>query len=197
MEQSIKLFHISDQPGISLFEPRPSPHLSANVQGSMVWAVDQDHIQNYLLPRDCPRVTFFAGQASSPADVASLIGPSGARWVIAVEACWLARIQSQRLVRYEFEANSFEMHDETAGYWISRASVAPIAETRIDDILSDLLKQDVELRIMHSLWRLREAVIHSSLEFSIIRMRNAQQPAEGFDAYYPLPLHARCHSKSR
>ena len=187
MEENIRLFHISDQPEIKLFEPRPSPHHSASVQGLMVWAVDQYHIQNYLLPRDCPRVTFFAGQASSPADVAALIGPSGARHVIAIEACWLPRIQSQRLVRYEFDPSSFEMHDETAGYWISRASVVPIAETRIADILSELFRQDIELRIIHSLWKLREAVIHSSLEFSIIRMRNAQPPPEGMAAYHPLP----------
>ena len=111
----------------------------------MVWAVDEGHVQNYLLPRDCPRVTFFAGPDSSADDIAKLIGPGGAGHVIAVEACWLGRIQSQRLVRYEFEPDPFELHDETAGYWISRAAVAPIAETAIEDILAELLKHDVEL----------------------------------------------------
>lgn len=187
MRQDLQLFHISEQSGICLFEPRPSPHPSARASGLMVWAVDQNHIQNYLLPRDCPRVTFFAGKASSPADVATLIGPGGARHVIAVEACWLGRIQSQRLVRYEFDPGPFEPHDATAGYWISRAPVVPIDETPIDDILSELFKPDIELRVMHSLWKLREAVIHSSLEFSIIRMRNAQLPPEGLGAYHPLP----------
>jgi hypothetical protein len=187
MVQNVRLFHISDQPGISRFEPRPAPNASVKVDGLMVWAVDEDHVQNYLLPRDCPRVTFSAGPRSKPHDVAALIGPGGARHVIAVEACWLGRIQSQRLVRYEFEPGGFEPHDETAGYWISRQPVAPVAETPIDDILGELLEHDVELRVLRSLWKLREAVIHSSLEFSVIRMRNAQPPAEGLGAYHPLP----------
>lgn len=187
MSPRARLFHIGDQPGIARFEPRPAPHPSAKVEGLMVWAVDEEHVQNYLLPRDCPRVAFFAGPDSKPADVATLIGPGGAKHVIAVEACWLGRIQSQRLVRYEFATAGFELHDATAGYWISRQAVVPIGETRIEDILGELLAHDVELRVMQSLWKLREAVIHSSLEFSIIRMRNAQPPAEGMAAYYPLP----------
>lgn len=186
MSQKPRLFHISHEPGIRLFEPRPVPNASSSATGLMVWAIDEDHIQNYLLPRDCPRVTFFANQTSSCTDVAALLGPSGARHVIAVEACWLSRIQSQRLVRYEFDPSPFELHDAIAGYWTSRTPVEPITEAPIDDILAELLKQDIELRVMHSLWKLREAVIHSSLGFSIIRMGNAQPPPEGLGAYYPL-----------
>ena len=63
----------------------------------------------------------------------------------------------------------------------------PIAETKIEDVLSALLKHDVELRIMPFLWKLREAVIHSTLGFSIIRMHKAQPPPEGYEAYHPLP----------
>ncbi len=187
MSPKIRLFHISDQPGIVRFEPRPAPNPSVKVDGLMVWAVDEDHVQNYLLPRDCPRVTYFAGPDSSAADVATLIGPGGAKHVIAVEACWLGRIQSQRLVRYEFAPDGFALHDGTAGYWICRELVVPVAEVPIEDILGELLTHDVELRVLRSLWKLREAVIRSSLQFSIIRMRNAQPPAEGMGAYYPLP----------
>jgi len=170
-----------------MFEPRPSPHRSADVSGSMVWAIDEDHIQNYLLPRDCPRVTFFACNDSSVQDIATFLGPSGARHVIAVEACWLPRIQAQSLVRYEFDRDPFEQQDGTAGYWICREPVAPVAEVKIHDVLAELLEHDIELRIMRSLWKLREAVINSSLEFSIIRMKNASIPPEGVGSYHPLP----------
>jgi len=153
----------------------------------MVWAIDEDHVQNYLLPRDCPRVTFSAGDGSSAQDIAHFLGASGARHVIAVESCWLTRIQAQRLVRYEFGRQPFELEDSTAGYWTCRAPVAPIAEVRIDNVLAELLEHDVELRIMRSLWRLRESVIASSLEYSIIRMRNASIPPEGVESYHPLP----------
>jgi len=88
---------------------------------------------------------------------------------------------------FEFDPKDFTVHDEGAGYYISRRAVAPLSETKIDDILGALLEYDVELRIMASLWELREAVIHSSLQFSIIRMRNARPPEKGIEAFYPLP----------
>ena len=77
--------------------------------------------------------------------------------------------------------------DEVAGYYVSRKPVIPIAETKIDNILAALLKHDVDLRIMPSLWKLREAVINSTLGYSIIRMHKAQPPPEGYEAYHPLP----------
>lgn len=187
MKSAVRLFHISDKPGIDVFEPRLSPHGSANADGLMVWAVDGEHIQNYLLPRDCPRVTFFASRDTTADDVAMFLGLSGATHVIAVEACWLPKIQSQHLVQYEFDPSAFELQDATAGYWISREPASPIAEIRIDDVLAELLKYEIELRVMPSLWDLREAVIKSSLEFSIIRMRNASVPSGGLEAYHPLP----------
>ncbi len=183
----MKLHHISDQPGIQLFEPRPAPHLGAGVEGDVVWAVDEDHLHNYLLPRDCPRVTFYATEQSAPADIETLIGPGGARYVVAIESHWLPRIQSECLYQYEFDSQDFAVLDEGAGYYVSHRAVKPLSEKKIDDVLSALLEYDVELRIMASLWELREAVIHSTLQFSIIRMRNARPPQEGVEAFYPLP----------
>ncbi len=35
----------------------------------MVWAVDRFHLHNYLLPRDCPRVTYYTAPTSAPEDI--------------------------------------------------------------------------------------------------------------------------------
>jgi len=183
----VRLYHVSDQPGIRLFEPRSATHPAVGVEGDVVWAVDEDHLHNYLLPRDCPRVTFYATEQSTPADVERLIGPAGARYVVAIESQWLPEIQRQHLYKYELNPHDFEVLDEGAGYYISRRAVTPLSETKIDDILGALVEHDVELRIMSSLWELREAVIHSTLQFSIIRMRNARLPKEGIEAFHPLP----------
>ena len=59
------LFHVSEELGIERFEPRPSPSADEPV----VWAIDADRLRNYLLPRDCPRVTYYAGRATAAADV--------------------------------------------------------------------------------------------------------------------------------
>ncbi len=185
-DSRLRLYHVSDRPGIRLFDPRPAA--DADEGGGIVWAIDERHLHNYLLPRDCPRVTFYALPESDPEDVDRLMGPGGARFVVAVENRWLVRIRDTALYLYEMDSRDFAAQDAGAGYCVSRQATVPLAETRIDDILGALAERDVELRVMPSLWGLREAVIHSSLQFSIIRMRNAHPPPEGTGAYDPLPL---------
>ena len=182
-----RLYHISDKPGIKRFDPRPAPHPSARQKGLMVWAVDFERLHNYLLPRNCPRVTFFAAPNSDPEDVKRLMGGTSAKHIVAIEAGWLPEIQNKCLYQYELDPKGFILVDEVAGYWISRKPVIPIAETKIDNILAALLEYDVELRIMPSLWKLRESVINSTLGYSIIRMNKAQAPPEGYTSYHPLP----------
>jgi hypothetical protein len=86
-------------------------------------------LHNYLLPRDCPRVTYYANAATTPADRRAFVCPH---------------------------------------------MVTPIAHREVPDPLCALADRHVELRVLSSLWPLRDAVVDSSLAFSIIRMRNAQ-----------------------
>ena len=44
----------------------------------------------------------------------------------------------------------------------------------VENPVSELLTRGVDLRVLSNLWSLRDAVVASSLQFSIIRMRNAQ-----------------------
>ena len=182
-----RLYHISDKQGIKRFEPRPAPSKSAKQEGEMVWAVDYEHLHNYLLPRNCPRVTFFALKESDPKDIKKMIGETSFKHVVAIESIWFPKVKKHVIYQYEFDPQGFELVDKIAGYWISRQPVVPIAETKIDNILTTLSQHDVYLRIMPSLWELREEVIHSTLGYSIIRMNHAQPPADGYDLYHPLP----------
>ena len=55
---SERLFHVSDQPDIIRFAPRPARPGHPNDPGRpVVWAVGERLLHNYLLPRDCPHVT--------------------------------------------------------------------------------------------------------------------------------------------
>ena len=173
------VFHMSDQPNIARFDPRIPPSTSSGVTDAVVWAVGDRLLHNYLLPRDCPRVTFYAAPHSTPADVERLLGQTTARHVVAIEAGWLPRVQREQLWCYILPADTFEPVDEGAGYYISREAVVPLAVREIDDLLGELVQHDVELRVMPSLWRLRDAVVDSTLQYSIIRMRNAQPRGEG------------------
>lgn len=58
----IILFHISEEFGIARFEPRASEYTKE------LWGIDAEHLRNYLLPREYPRVTYYAGPQTSPAD---------------------------------------------------------------------------------------------------------------------------------
>jgi hypothetical protein len=161
------LFHISEELGIERFEPRPSEFTSAQV----VWAIDAERLRNYLLPRECPRVTFYAGGNTSETDVDRFLGSSPA--VIAIESGWQERLRSCRLHCYHLSPETFECIDECAGYFVSRVPVVPVQVEIIDDPIAELLRRGVELRFVPSLWALRDAVAVSSLQFSFIRMRNA------------------------
>jgi hypothetical protein len=162
------LFHISEQPSIERFEPRPSEY----TKESVVWAIHESRLCNYLLPRDCPRVTFYAGPRTSPADVERFLGSS--RAVVAVESGWYERLRSCRLYRYHMPPETFECVDQCAGYFVSRVPVVADRVEVLDDVMAELLRQHVELRIVPDLWPLRDAAVDSTLSYSLIRMRNAR-----------------------
>ncbi|MHB1456136.1 MAG: DUF6886 family protein [Armatimonadota bacterium] len=177
------LYHVSDEPGITLFEPRES---RLGQQESLVWAIDFMHLPNYLLPRDCPRVTFGLGSETTANDIERYMKPANASRVIAIESAWISKILEAKLYVYELPVENFVMQDACAGYYVSTVAVKPTAERFVGNLLEELFRHDIELRIMKSLWELRDMVITSSLEYSIIRMRNAQPPHKGYSAYHPL-----------
>jgi hypothetical protein len=161
------VFHVSEEPGIERFEPRPSASLAEPV----VWAIDAARLRNYLVPRDCPRVTFYADAETTEADVERFLGSHPA--VMAIERSWLERVRSCRLYCYHLPPETFECFDDCAGYFVSRAPLAPARVMVIEDPLSELTKRSVDVRVVQNLWPLRDAVVASSLQFSMIRMRNA------------------------
>lgn len=162
------LFHVSEESGIGRFEPRAAGGAGEPV----VWAIDAERLRNYLVPRECPRVTYYAGRETSAADVERFLGSSPA--VVAVEGGWLERLRSCRLYCYHLPPETFVCADECAGYFVSRAAVVPARVEVFEDPLAELLRRGVELRFVPSLWALHDAVAASSLRFSLIRMRNAR-----------------------
>lgn len=161
------LFHVSEESGIARFEPRVSEYVAEPV----VWAIDREHLRNYLVPRDCPRITYYAGLETTEADKARFLGSSAA--VVAVESSWFGRLRSCRLFCYHMPPDTFTQLDECAGYYVSRRAVVPVRAEVFGDPVVELLRRGVELRLMPELWSLYDAVTVSTLRFSIIRMRNA------------------------
>ena len=85
------MFHVSEDAGIERFDPRAP----ADGGEPVVWAIESARLCNYLLPRDCPRVTFDAGPETTAADVNRFLGASAT--VVAIEQAWVKRLRACRL----------------------------------------------------------------------------------------------------
>ena len=170
---SEKLYHISESPNIKIFSPRISPSHFESLDRDVVFAISEKLLHHYILPRDCPRVCFYPGGKSSQSDIEKFIGPGSADYVMAVENKWYRKIQMTTLFVYEMPADYFTLLDECAGYYVSPEAIVPLSVKPIYNILDELLKRNIELRFMPSLGPLAEQVKQSTLNFSLIRMRNS------------------------
>lgn len=169
----MKLWHVSETPGINLFEPRLPPSPDAGIDYPVVWAIAESHLVNYLLPRDCPRIAIRRAPHSTESDIHYFFGAASAEVIIYIEAPWLYQSLNTPVWLYEMPAESFACADTTAGYFVACQTVAPISACQINSPLSELLNREVELRIVSRLRTMAETIKTSSLTFSIIRLRNA------------------------
>ncbi|KAF1044798.1 DUF6886 family protein [Xylophilus sp.] len=167
------LWHVSDDPGITRFEPRLPPGPGAAVAHPVVWAVDDEHLVNYLFPRDCPRIAVRRSAGTSGEDTRRFLFPGEAGAVLFIEAPWFQRAAAAPLWLYRMPAGPFACADAIAGYFVSPRTVVPDGVRRIDAPLAELLARGAELRVVPRLRPVAEAVAASSLDFSIIRLRNA------------------------
>lgn len=169
----MKLFHVSEYPGIHEFVPRPAPSHYDQITHPVVFAISDTLLHNYLLPRECPRVTLYRTPSTSNEDYERFFGQSKAKYTIFIEDAWKQVVQNTILYIYELPAESFELLDEGAGYYISYEVLRPLSVIEIKNCLNELAKRPVELQFVPNLWEIADAVAKSSLNFSIIRMRNA------------------------
>jgi hypothetical protein len=169
------LYHISEDAKIKIFEPLPASFYADSIRNDVVFAICSKLLHNYLLPRNCPRVTYYAGPETNEADKKKFFSPGTAEYIIAVESKWLLPIQRTTLYCYKFRNDTFSLFDECAGYYISETTVVPVSVKPIYNIMEELLKRNVELRFLPSITELAESVKKSSLKYSLIRMQNSSR----------------------
>jgi hypothetical protein len=177
--QKLRLFHFSDDGGISEFAPRrpdvvpPRPPGREWLNDPLVWAIEEDFQFLYLFPRNCPRVLVWPKPDSTKQDQKVWMGSGGFRAVAYAEEDWLARIQSASIYRYELPGETFE-NLEDAGMWVSRWTVSPTGLSPVTDLPTRLADLRVDLRIVDSLLSI-QPVWQTTLHVSSIRMRNAKE----------------------
>ncbi|MFN2519585.1 MAG: DUF6886 family protein [Candidatus Limnocylindria bacterium] len=170
------LFHFSEDPSIAVFRPHVAKTREPDAE-PLVWAVDAEHAPLYWFPRDCPRIALWRGPATTEDDAERFLGLSAAGRVHAIESGWLEPMRGARLFVYRFDPGPFELHegDAQTGHYVSRAAVAPLGCEPMQDLLSAHAGAGIELRVTPSLWPLADALIRSTVRFSMSRMRNAAQ----------------------
>jgi hypothetical protein len=167
------LYHFSEEDNIEIFQPRKHPSFPDRLP--MVWAIDEERSPLYLLPRDCPRIGFWATPETSDDDCEKYLHTTSADKIIAIESGWLDRLQNTRLYRYSFASDHFAMMDEGAGYFVSYETEQPLEMKPVGSLLEAMVQKGVELRIMPSLQPLAEQLPKATLHYSMIRMRNAKK----------------------
>ncbi|MBW7474244.1 hypothetical protein K0T92_05770 [Paenibacillus oenotherae] len=165
------VYHYSEESAIPRFEPRPAPAYPE--LGQVVWAVNEERAPNYYLPRDCPRIIARRGAPVSAELEEKLFGYSTADTIMFVEGRWLGRIRNAKLFCYTLPADTFVMIDGTAGYHVSEQGVTPLTVEPMGDLLARIVEKGIELRVVPNLFPLRDAVPKATMDYSMIRFRNA------------------------
>jgi hypothetical protein len=172
-----RLFHISEDPSIERFEPRPvavsSPraHGMEWLNGPLVWAVSEERQATYLFPRDCPRILLWLTDDTTKEDREMWWGDRCCSMIVHIEWRWFERIQETRLYRYELPSAPFQPI-EGGWMWVSKTAVEPVGVEQIDDLFDALKHEGVELRVMESLTPIRGAW-QTTLHASGMRLWNA------------------------
>jgi hypothetical protein len=145
-----------------------------------VWAVGAERSPCYWFPRQCPRGTAWVGPATTDDDRDRIVGRGGGDRVHAVEYAWLDRLRTTRLHAYRFaeaDFRPFPIGSPHPHAWVATGEVTPLGPPEpVGDLLTRHEEAGIQLRVLHDLRPFWAAVVASTLEFSGIRLRNADPP---------------------
>lgn len=168
----MNLFHFSDEGSIDVFLPRVKENRKE--LPPVVWAIDEEHEFTFFFPRSCPRIVYTRSDEMSDEDRRAFFGATQANIVVTVETGWYERIKRSTVYRYRMPAETFELFDAIAGYYISPRSIVPLGMEPFDRLLDRLIARGVEVRFTPNLHPLREAILNSTLtDFGIHKFDNA------------------------
>lgn len=171
----MRLFHVSEESNIGIFEPRKPSRTDIDNSKGLVWAINEQCLPNFLTPRDCPRVAYYYTDRSSDKDKSRLFSSPYVQHVVAIESKWFETMKNTTLYLYEFDPSDFILQDEIAGYYVSDKKQKPVNKIVIMDVFKELFDRNVELRVMPNLWDLAEDIKKTTLNWSLCRMSNAEK----------------------
>ncbi|TCC03851.1 DUF6886 family protein [Kribbella soli] len=165
-----EVLHFSEDPTIEIFRPHVAK--TAQQATAYVWAVGHDRAPDYWFPRQCPRAMAWVGPNTTPEDRDRIIGAGSGSRVHAVEYGWLDAMRSVELYAYRLPADAFVEHDAAV---IATTEVRPLGTPeRVGDLFALHEEAGIQLRVLQRLHDFWAAATTSTLEWSGIRLRNAQ-----------------------
>lgn len=170
----MRLFHISEEDDIQIFEPRIPDRADLDKTTGLVWAIDEERLPNFLTPRNCPRVTYHVGRNTSDFDKKEFFSSATLSHVVVIESKWYEVMKATTLYLYEFSTDDFELQDHVAGYYVAKTRQIPKAKVEVKDSFAELMRRNVEIRIVDNLWDIADKVKESTLGWSCCRMAYAQ-----------------------
>ena len=170
----MRLFHISEEENIEIFNPRIPDRNDLDKSIGLVWAIDEARLPNFLTPRDCPRVTYHIGENTSQEDIGKYFSSSTQSHAIILENKWYEKMNNTTLYVYEFDPKDFVLQDNIAGYYVATTPQTPIAKFSLNNLISELIARNIEIRFVDNLWDIANSVKQSTLNWSLCRMGYAQ-----------------------
>lgn len=135
----MRLFHVSEQPDIQVFQPRIPTRKELDQTTGLVWAMDEAHLPNYLTPRECPRVTYHVGNHTTPEDRKRFFTSSGLSYGLVLEGRWLPAMERTTLYLYEFDPRDFVLQDAVAGYYVAKTTQIPLRRCALTGLFQELV----------------------------------------------------------
>lgn len=170
----MRLFHISEEENIQIFEPRIPDRDDLDKTVGLVWAIDEERLPNFLTPRNCPRVTYHVGPNTSDLDKKEFFSSTTLSHVVVIENKWFEIMKTTVLYLYEFAVEDFELQDNVAGYYVAKTVQIPTDKFELNDLFAELMRRNVEIRIVDNIWDIADKVKNSTLNWSLCRMSYAQ-----------------------
>lgn len=170
----MRLFHVSEESNIEVFNPRIPDRNDLDKSIGLVWAIDEERLPNFLTPRDCPRVTYHIGENTSEQDIENYFTSKTMKHTVIIEHKWYEIMKNTTLYLYEFDPTDFELQDGIAGYYIAKTPQIPKDKYVINDLFKVLFERNIELRFVDNLWDISDRIKQTTLNWSMCRMGYAQ-----------------------
>ena len=167
-----RLYHISEEEDIQYFHPRISKE-QWNYE-NYVWAIDEEKIHNYLLPRECPRICIDLEKIKININWLEKFPIENQKAIVFVPDYWKENILLCTLFKYEFDNSNFKLIDKIAGYYVSRKVEVPIRKFEIKNCEQELTNSNAILITLKraQMLEIKEKVVKDLNDFSIIKWNN-------------------------